>query len=431
MVQNQGKVTALASFRILILFLGMVLALLAAYKFRNNAPYGDGVHYEALARSLLLKRSYYYENPGEVKDHTILYRAPGYPAFIALIYLITGPRVYAIYYAQAVLFVVTLLIIYKIGYLLTSNEKTAFLSIALCLFWSPFYVAIGKVYPEILWGFLISVFLFCSIKLLQKTSLFLILVSALTLGFAALTKSTIFTYILILPGLILLYSKRMKKQLFFPALLITLVALLTISPWTYRNYKLTGKLIPVNTGLGLNLWIGNNPDFYEKPWNWKDYPQDLRDNLKGKGEVGRDEIFLNYAFMVMKSNPLKTLELFARKFSILWLGSFGAKHSYLKEDPPELGYFHVYDFGIPYKSIIQIATFILAIIGWKSLPPLSKTYALPVVSLILYMTLIHVVITAEMRYVVPLEFYKLMFNAVAINKFIEMLKGKLAKSEHG
>jgi hypothetical protein len=39
---------------------------------------------------------------------------------------------------------------------------------------------------------------------------------------------------------------------------VAVVALLTISPWTLRNGAVFGRFVPISTGMGLQLWRGNN-----------------------------------------------------------------------------------------------------------------------------------------------------------------------------
>src|SRR5207245_6064336 len=41
--------------------------------------------------------------------------------------------------------------------------------------------------------------------------------------------------------------------------LATLVFVLTLLPWTIRNYRIHGRLVPVTTMGGVVLWEGNNP----------------------------------------------------------------------------------------------------------------------------------------------------------------------------
>jgi hypothetical protein len=43
-----------------------------------------------------------------------------------------------------------------------------------------------------------------------------------------------------------------------PAVAFVLIALACLAPWTARNYRAFGKLVPIASSAGINLWIGNN-----------------------------------------------------------------------------------------------------------------------------------------------------------------------------
>ena len=43
------------------------------------------------------------------------------------------------------------------------------------------------------------------------------------------------------------------------AALIILCAVITILPWTIRNYRILGIIVPVNTNGGWTFYLGNNP----------------------------------------------------------------------------------------------------------------------------------------------------------------------------
>ena len=76
-------------------------------------------------------------------------------------------------------------------------------------------------------------------------------ICGLLLGLDVLTRAPIALFALIVP--IWLISKKRAV----PALLCTLLLALTIFPWLWRSYKLTGEPL-LTTESGLELWNGNN-----------------------------------------------------------------------------------------------------------------------------------------------------------------------------
>lgn len=92
------------------------------------------------------------------------------------------------------------------------------------------------------------------------------------LGIACLTKQTFLPYIFLIP--IGLYFLNFQKK---ECLLILLLSMAVISPWTIRNWKLTHSFIPIQLLLGYNMQIGDylveHP--LSKEWWLKAYKQNL------------------------------------------------------------------------------------------------------------------------------------------------------------
>lgn len=72
------------------------------------------------------------------------------------------------------------------------------------------------------------------------------------LGFAILTKPVALPFVLVLPA----FAAVARRRALPAALLATVVALLVVSPWTLRNYRVSGEFIPLGTGSAFNLLAG-------------------------------------------------------------------------------------------------------------------------------------------------------------------------------
>ncbi|MBI5093155.1 MAG: glycosyltransferase family 39 protein [Candidatus Hydrogenedentes bacterium] len=82
----------------------------------------------------------------------------------------------------------------------------------------------------------------------------------LALGAGALTDPAIFCYV---PWAIawpfLLPLKKWQRGRTEFVLISALVMVLVIAPWTYRNYSVFHRFIPVKSQFGFVLWVGNHP----------------------------------------------------------------------------------------------------------------------------------------------------------------------------
>jgi hypothetical protein len=90
--------------------------------------------------------------------------------------------------------------------------------------------------------------------------------AGLLFGLAVLTRETVL-YFAPLAALWLAYGRRSARA---RAALFLAVVVLTVAPWTYRNWVVHGAFVPVSTAGGLNLYQGNarltRPEVYERYW---------------------------------------------------------------------------------------------------------------------------------------------------------------------
>jgi hypothetical protein len=92
-----------------------------------------------------------------------------------------------------------------------------------------------------------------------------------------------------------------------------LAALAAISPWTIRNVALTGQLVPVHTGAGFNMLLGNRLAFARRPLSydalWREHAEAIvgqaprRDGPAWLWEVESDVAFLRQALAEVASRP--------------------------------------------------------------------------------------------------------------------------------
>jgi Dolichyl-phosphate-mannose-protein mannosyltransferase len=91
-------------------------------------------------------------------------------------------------------------------------------------------------------------------------------VAGLVWGLAVLTRETVL-YFAPIAALFLLWRRPKGTR---RAALFLLALVLTVAPWTYRNWRVFGAFVPVSTAGALNLWQGNTTlsrqEVYEQYW---------------------------------------------------------------------------------------------------------------------------------------------------------------------
>lgn len=384
-----------------IIVIAITIGLFVVYRHRMDTVTNlanDALDYHNLALQLL-------------REHTIdCYRAPTYPVLLAMIYAVFGYYLPAVYLVNVLLFIGTLVLVYKIAFYITRSDQTSLITIAICVIWPPFWMSIPVVLTETLSGFLVTALIWNVLVFAQDLKIVRCIYIGLWLVIATLTKAILMPYILMVV-LYLAYVARKNRVVPIGAVVVLLISSICMGAWTVRNYKVTGEIIPVSTGGGFNFWLGNWPPIYHHVWEWKNYPLDLGKALHGKTEVEQDRILTRQAIGYMKEDPIRAIGLFFVKFSNLWLGGIGNDPASITNHVPTIrGY------TVPKMSLLSIPLFVLSIVGFWQLPKNRRELAFPITILLWWWTAAYIItIATPVRYVLPVQAFEVMMAAVAIS----------------
>ena len=200
------------------------------------------------------------------------FRAPLYPAFLAVVYFFSGTgfsRFFAARLAQAVflgapLAPLTYLVALRLSSFLFPDEveeerRKKIGRIARIAAWIVAAYPLLLVYPLGLgtenpfFVLLLASFLLLLLSIEKPTALNF-LFSGLLLGLTTLTRSVILPF----AGLAVLWAWFILKQK-RGAILVAIAFTLTIAPWIIRNSLLHHKLTGIETSMGYNLYLGYHP----------------------------------------------------------------------------------------------------------------------------------------------------------------------------
>ena len=186
------------------------------------------------------------------------FRAPLYPAFLALVYIFsgTGPqRLFAVRLAQALLTALLIPLTYALARrLLPENLRAAH--------WAAWAVAC---YPLLILfplalateNLFFVLFLAATLTALlaaQTRQMRFFVISGVLFGMTALTRSVI----LPAAGLAALWFWFVLRER-VKALVLLAAILIVIAPWIVRNSLLYGRLSPIELSMGYNLYVGYYP----------------------------------------------------------------------------------------------------------------------------------------------------------------------------
>lgn len=181
-----------------------------------------------------------------------------------------------------------------------------------------------------------------------------------------------------------------------PYALVFATLLLTLSPWTLRNWAALGHPVLVSTNGGINLLIGNNPEAtgsYQPITNptvlavWHD-------------EVQRDRAAAREALAFIVEKPQRFIELMGRRVVLLFARGWDGIYGHLREtrEPiPPFTRLALYGLAEAYYAIVMIAC-IFSCLDRRTWTADGRFLGM----VILYWILFHVVVMAEPRYRFPI-----------------------------
>lgn len=400
----------------------------------------DMFQYDMLARSLASGNGYRWYAPADLDrlrpylhlDSTEVsldprgvlttFRAPLYPAFLSLIYSVTGindSRFFAARLAQAALgaslapltYYVALLIPFRRpgAEIAPSHSANSIRSARLAAWVITVYPTL-LIYPlalasENLFFMLVLASVLALLQLAQlATDRNLVInaaISGLLLGLAALTRSVIVPFAALAILWVWLNLKRPRLAVVTAAALVA-----TIMPWVVRNSMLAGKLTGIETSLGYNLYVGYHP---KSRGTFTFGPS--TELLSILDDKQRDEIGLQRAVGFIRQDPSRFPYLAVQRLGYFFdLELRGFIYFYVNDFlgylPPPIMTLVLMLLALPFVVVSVSAVYGAASLSWQPATIL-------LVSLLVGYLLPHVLILSEERYHLTL----LPFLAILAGRF--------------
>ncbi|MCF6356953.1 MAG: glycosyltransferase family 39 protein [Draconibacterium sp.] len=203
------------------------------------SPLNDANGYHQLALNILNTSSFSGNSPVYIFDFFTLdsVRTPGYPVFLAFIYLLFGVSPSLVIIFQIALNLASIYLVYSIAAKLFSNKNIALISAF--LFSLDIYTLffIFELYTETLFVFtlLFSTVLF--IKSINSHGFLHLIISGILIGLSALIRPIAIFLPIVYIAIIFFFDKHSVSLKFFKTGVLSISFLLIISLWMMRNYN--------------------------------------------------------------------------------------------------------------------------------------------------------------------------------------------------
>lgn len=190
------------------------------------------------------------------------FNQPAYPFFVALIYRLTGGSNTAVSVIQCLLEILIIIITLRLAYSLKLAKNTIVLTAFFAVI-SPFLAIFSnRLLTEIPATFALLLLCYLLIVGVENKSLKIWIFAGIIGGLCLLIRpdALISVFLMFVAACCAILVSRFKSQAVPRILLFIAVVSLTMIPWTLRNYKLTGEILPLGrvneqTNLSYVKWL--------------------------------------------------------------------------------------------------------------------------------------------------------------------------------
>jgi 4-amino-4-deoxy-L-arabinose transferase-like glycosyltransferase len=221
-------------------------------------------------------------------------------------------------------------------------------------------------------------------------------------GVALMANAAVLSLLPFLLGWAVWHNRNLRH-----ALLACAVAILCCIPWTVRNLRVMHGVVPLRSTLGLQLWVGNNPDAHVV-WLGEQHPihdQAERDRYVQMGELAYMSEKRRNAVRYILTHPAHEAELVGGRFVMFWSG--GSPH-------PIDDFIHNRSAWFRYVLLFNLCAALGALIGIVLLFRKHSLYAIPLAAGPIVFPFAYYLTLAFPRYKLPIDPTLMLLLAIAL-----------------
>lgn len=209
--------------------------------------------YSDIAVNLARGHGFVAEPGGE----PIIWRAPLYPAFLAVIYGVFGEHSETgVFFAQSALDSLTAVLIFYMGTRLFNESVGLFSALIFALHPLSAYYSL-RFMSEPLFTLAFTAAIAAWVAAVHARRFMAYPVAGALVAVAALVKPVALGLWPFLVACVCYQLRSQPRRALSAAIALTIACVIVLAPWAIRNYRLTGEVVAVATGGGYALWLGN------------------------------------------------------------------------------------------------------------------------------------------------------------------------------
>jgi 4-amino-4-deoxy-L-arabinose transferase-like glycosyltransferase len=280
----------------------------------DTPPEGDAGTYDQIAHNMITEGKYIqYHGQGV----WLSFRPPLLPLILAGLYSIVGYSFTASRLLMIVIGSLVPLLVFALADRIF-GRKAALVAGGISAVWPEFILYSNTLHTEtplVLLALLQLIFLarFADGRRTRD-----ICAAGIVAGLGCLCRPTIFAFVLVAVVWLFIITRRDLRLALRAAAIYVILTALVIAPWTYRNYRVHGRLVPITSRSGTTLWLGNNKD---ATGNIGDDYDKLRRMLPDAGtddEVEASSYHRQEALRFIRANPVRFVAFGIKKTIHFW-----------------------------------------------------------------------------------------------------------------
>ena len=292
---------------------------------------------------------------------------------------------------HSILLIVNAILLYKISYLIFESKLASIFTFIVTLCYPFFVYYQGLILSENLFIF----FLVAGFYMLFGWSKNGFPLDRYFYGALIFLTTSVYmkATLTILPPLLVAFFYFMNEKKIFPTLKVLLISVVVyvmiMSPWWVRSYDLFDKVVPFTSTSTMNMYLGNNPSNKNGGCDWA---TDAEIKLYSTYEISESEymnIYTDATKKFIQENPQRFVELMWLKFKRFW----NVTPNHEKYNKGKYKYLSLMSYGV--VLFLAIISFFIYYKRFKDL--------VPIYTLFLYFTVVHIVTIASIRYRLPIE----------------------------
>jgi len=229
-------------------------------------------------------------------------------------------------------------------------------------------------------------------------------ITGLLWGFAALTNTALLA---VMPVFLLVPHLGSPTRIRWRTIaVILLVSAVVVSPWIVRNRLALGKLVPVRSNFGEELWVGNHPGGTGRIQSNIGPSENLeeRERYRTMGEIAYLSARQAEATNYIAQDPARFLRQITYRFFYFWFA--------VGESAPVFFLYRL-------VTVLALAGIVISL--FKRTPEI-----LTILGAVLLYPCVYYVTDVYPRYRYPIEPFLVMFGVFAVLQFLQFTKAKFA-----